>query len=259
MSFFSMFAKAFTMIARHYDDGVVISARFFQIRDPIRQRGISISNLAVVKMILIFLGKWRRRLIRIVRIVHMHPNKVRSSAMLIEPRFGVLNHFHSAALHPPPPFLAFSLRWKVVVIIETTIKARGERVAIENHRTNKRRGLIALFLQQFSCSHMLRRKRNTKIRYAVHTGQKTGKNRDVRSIRDRAVRERLAETHAFGRQSIQCWSLNLFVSIAADVIRTQRVASNKEDMRRRGWRHNRTLSPDLSRKQSKSRHTRDNN
>ena len=69
MGFFSMFTKAFAVIAGNNNDGVVVDASFFQKCDPIRKRGIGICDFAVIEMIFIFLREGWRRLIRIVRII----------------------------------------------------------------------------------------------------------------------------------------------------------------------------------------------
>src|SRR5271154_4132756 len=144
-----MLAQAFAMIARNNDDGIVVSAGFFQVCDPIRQRRVGVSDFAVIKMVFIFLGKRRRWLVRIMRVVHVDPHEVWSRSMLVEPRFGMLNHFHAAPLHASPAFFGFSLSGKVIVKIKAPIEPRGESVAVENYGSNKSRSLVALFLQQF--------------------------------------------------------------------------------------------------------------
>jgi hypothetical protein len=61
--------------------------------------------------------------------------------------------------------------------------------------------LVAVLLQQFGRSHMLRRERNAKIRDAVHTRQQAGKDRNVRSVRDRAMGEGLGKPDTVGGTS----------------------------------------------------------
>src|ERR1700721_546886 len=128
-------------------------------------------------MIFIFFRKWRRRLVRIVWIVQMHPNEMRSGAMLFKPSFGVIDDFHAATLHASPVFfflcvgllgagilcaeiLSVAIRTiglrKIIVIVEAAIESRRERVAIEYDSSNKSRGLIPLPLQQLCSSDMLR-------------------------------------------------------------------------------------------------------
>ena len=80
---------------------------------------------------------------------------------------------------------------------------------------------------------MLRRERNAKIRDAVHTRQQAGKDRNVRSVRDRAMGEGLAKPDTVGGERVQCGSFDLLVSIAANMIGAQRVDGDEEHVWRR--------------------------
>src|ERR1700687_1448720 len=80
VSFLSVLAEAFAVIAGDYDDGVVVDAGFFQKCNPAGDRGIGIGNLAVVQMVLVFFRERRRRFVRLVWIVPVDPNGVRSGA-----------------------------------------------------------------------------------------------------------------------------------------------------------------------------------
>src|ERR1035441_9079094 len=99
-------------------------------------------------MVLIFLRKRRWRFVGIVRIVQVHPHEMRPGAVLLEPGFGVLDDFHAAALDAAPAIFFRSIAilaigfGEVIVEIEAAIKAGGERVAIENYRSNKGCGLV---------------------------------------------------------------------------------------------------------------------
>src|SRR6202521_6323561 len=80
VSFLSVLAETFAVIAGDYDDGVVVDAGFFQKCSPAGDRGIGIGNLAVVQMVLVFFRERRRRFVRIVWIVQVQPNEVGSGA-----------------------------------------------------------------------------------------------------------------------------------------------------------------------------------
>src|ERR1035438_5002237 len=174
MSFLSVLAQSFPMIASNNDDRVIVSARLFQIRNPVRQRRIGIRDFAIVQMISILLRKRGRRLVWIMRIVHMHPHKMRTGAVFIKPRFRVLHNIHAAPLNSSPMLFllarpaacilisgvrvrAIGFR-KVVIKIETAIEPRSQRIAVQNHSSNKRSSLVATLLKQFRRGHMLRRK-----------------------------------------------------------------------------------------------------
>src|SRR5260370_22178117 len=123
-------------------------------------------------MVSVFLRERRRRLVGIVRIVQVHPYEMRPGAVLLEPSFGVLDDFHAAALDASPALFLNSIRirsiailaigfGKVIVEIEAAIEAGSERVAVENHRSNKSGGPVAVLLQQFRRRLLLRRAQNS--------------------------------------------------------------------------------------------------
>src|SRR6266550_5850511 len=128
-----------------------------------------------------------------MRIEQVNPNKTRSAAMLRQPTFGVLNHFHAAPLHASEALLALCLGWEVIVEIEASIESGGERAAVQNHSADERCSLVALLLQQFRPSRVLRRERDSKVRHPVHAGQKSRQDRSVRSVRDWTMRKRMSK------------------------------------------------------------------
>ena len=69
VSFLSVLAEAFTVIAGDDDDGVVVGSSSFQKGNPVGNRRIGLSNFAVVQMVFVFFRERGRRFVRIVRIV----------------------------------------------------------------------------------------------------------------------------------------------------------------------------------------------
>src|SRR5271155_3109704 len=132
-----MLTQAFTVIAGDDDDGIIVNSSFFQKRNPVRDCGIGVGNFSVVQMIFVLFGERRGGLVGIMRIVQMHPNKVWSGSVLIEPGFGVRDDLHPAALDASPAFFGIGLDGKVIVEIEAAIEAGSKRVAVENHGSNE--------------------------------------------------------------------------------------------------------------------------
>src|ERR1035437_7239342 len=99
-------------------------------------------------MVLVFLRERRRRFVGIVRTVQMHSHELRPGAVLLESGFSVLDDLHAAPLDAAPALFLRSIAilaigfGEVIVEIEAAIKAGGERVAIENYRSNKGCGLV---------------------------------------------------------------------------------------------------------------------
>ena len=107
------------------------------------QRRIRVGNFSVIEPVLVNFGIRRRRLVRIVGIVEVHPNEVCSSRVRVEPRFCALLYFHTSALDASPPGLSCRELWEVIVEFETAIEAGREILAVEDHRANECRSAVA--------------------------------------------------------------------------------------------------------------------
>ena len=92
-----MLAQSFAMISNHDDNRVVVPARLFQIADKSSQDGIGIGNLAIVRTIFVGFRKRRRRLVGVVGIIKVQPDKMWARGMDCEPILSVLSHVHGAA------------------------------------------------------------------------------------------------------------------------------------------------------------------
>ncbi len=236
MSFLSVLAEPFAVIASDNDDGIVVDAGFFQKCNPVGDRGIGIGDFAVIQVTLVFFRERRRRFVRIVRIIQVHPHEVRSGAVFLKPTFGVRDDFHAAALDAAPALFSFSLGGKVIVEIEAAIEPGSKRAAVKNHCSDESCGLVAAFLQQFRRGDMLRRKRNAKIGDAVHARQEAGQDRNVRSVCDRAMRKCLREADTIGGERVQSRSLDLLVPVAANMIGAKGIDSDEVHVgRRSSW------------------------
>src|SRR2546429_4395597 len=236
MSFLSVLAEAFAVIACDNDDGIVVDADFLEKCNPVGHGVIGIGNFAVVQMVFVFCRERGRRFVGIVRIVQVDPHKVRSGAVFLKPGFGVLDNLHAATLDASPALFSFSLSGKVIVEIKAAIKAGRKRLAVENHGSNETCGLVAVLIKQFRGSDMLRREWNAKIGDAVHAGQESGQDRNVRSVRNRAMSECLRETNTIGGEGVECGGFDLLVPVATNMIGAQSVDRNEVHVGERGSR-----------------------
>ena len=94
-------------------------------------------------------------------------------------------------------------------------------------------GLLNLRFGQSQSTVMLWQEKDSKIGNAVHAGQEAGQDRNVRSVRDRAVREGLGEADAVGGKRIKCGRFDLLVSIAADMVGAQGIDGDQVHIGRR--------------------------
>src|ERR1700704_5576871 len=131
------------MIAHNNDDRIRISPGLFQESDQISQRRVRVSNFAVVE-VLVFLRIRRRRLVRIMGIEQVYPNKSWSAAMFLQPTLSVLHNLHAPPFDSSEAIFTVGLRGKIVVEIKAPIESRSQCAAIEYHGTDERRSLIPL-------------------------------------------------------------------------------------------------------------------
>src|SRR5271155_5714802 len=104
----------------------------------------------------------------------MHPNKTGPSGMRGEPGFGAPYDIHPAPFHSSPTRLGLGMFGKVVVEIESAIKARRQTPAIQDYRPDEGRGLVAPHFEKLSPGDVRRRKRHGEIGDAMIARQQAG-------------------------------------------------------------------------------------
>src|SRR5437016_1922598 len=158
-----MFAQSFSVISHHNNHCSLIPSLFLEVSKEVTQRRIRVSNFSVVEPVLVNFGIRRRRLVRIVRIVEVHPNEVSTGCVRVEPRFCVLLYFHTTALDASPPGLSRRELWEVIVELETAIEAGCEILAVEDHRAYKCRSAVAPLREQFCQGGINSCQRDTEV------------------------------------------------------------------------------------------------
>ena len=73
-------------------------------------------------------------------------------------------------------------------------------------------------------------KRHAEVADAVRAWQQPRQNACMRAIRDWAGCECFAKTDTLLREQIKCGSLDSIVSVAVNVVSTERINRNKEDI-----------------------------
>src|SRR5260370_38244094 len=98
-----MLDHSLTVVSHDHDQSCVVPTLFFQESKEVAQRRIRVGNLAIVEPILVDVSIRRRRLVRIVRIVEVHPHEMWTRWWGVEPRFCSAFYLHTAALRSSPP------------------------------------------------------------------------------------------------------------------------------------------------------------
>src|SRR6266496_2344139 len=96
-------------------DCTVIPAMRLQIPDEVAQGRVRIRNFAIVEAVLIGLRVGKRRLIRIMWIIEMYPDKLWSRRVRCEPLLSMRDHVHASPFHASPARFAVAVLRKVVV------------------------------------------------------------------------------------------------------------------------------------------------
>src|SRR5258708_38322129 len=149
VSVFVVLAESFSVISHDNDHCSLVPALFLEVDKEVTQRRIRVGNFSVVEPVLVNVGKRWRRLVRIVRIVEVHPNKVCTGWVRVEPRFCALLYFHTSALEASPPGLSCRGLWEVIVELESAIETGCEILAVEDHGAYKCRSAVAPLREQF--------------------------------------------------------------------------------------------------------------
>ncbi len=146
---FPMLAKSFPMVGGDGDDRVLIQAVLPQYLDKTADNRVRVGNLAVVRLGGIVGFEGLRRVIRIVGIVEMQPDKKRPLLMTAQPTQRAIRNILRA---PLDAFVAVFSRLALVkvrvVYVKAALETWSRRSWIENIGTEERRSVIAVLMKK---------------------------------------------------------------------------------------------------------------
>src|SRR3954447_17762655 len=148
VSLLLMLSQSLAVVSGDDDNGVVIPSVLLEIGNEVPEHGVRVGDLAVVQAVFVLVVERSRRLVGIMRIVEMHPDEVRPGGMSVQPLLSMLGDLGSPALYASPSFLSLRVLGKVVVEVESAIKAGRQAIAIEDNGADKGGGVVPLALQQ---------------------------------------------------------------------------------------------------------------
>ena len=140
----AMLAEALAVIRKHGDQ--CVAGRF--LTDGVEQTAelmVGICNLAIVEAIFVLFPEGRRRLVRGVRIVDMHPQEIGLAGLRVQPAHGMVHRFARAAFGIFVEFMSFAGLGHLVVVDREALVEPEE--LLQNRRTDERRGIPALLLK----------------------------------------------------------------------------------------------------------------
>ena len=225
-------SQTLSVICRHHYHRSLVPSLLLQVRNKLPQRRIRVRDLAIVQPVLILGRKRLRRLVRIVRVIQMHPHKMRARRLSVQPLFRPLHYFHAPPLQSSPVHLVIQILGQVVVEIKAAVEARSYLLAVQHHGCDECGSVITLGLQQFRPCGMVGRQRDPKVSYAMIARQQSRQNRRMRNIGNRAGSEGLLEANPILRQAVQCRGPYLFIAVAMNMVGAQSVDGYQKDIRR---------------------------
>ena len=187
-----------SMIGHHRNQRFIEEPVLPQLRKQLAQRGICVRDLAVVRLRRIALFEWRRRVVGVVRIVEVNPEKERRVFELTEPAERMVDD------HAGAPFdglvairtMAAKVEARVIDVKPAIEAGSGAVERVEDQRGHEGSGVVALLVEQVRQVRKARRNRDSEIVHVVELRVSTGEDRRVRSRRQRNMRERVRKDDA---------------------------------------------------------------
>src|ERR1700674_1159392 len=150
VSLFSVFAKSLAMISHDSYERVFVKAISPQTGEEFPHRGVSVSNLPIIRRGGVSGLVRLRRVIWIMRIVNVHTKEKRVAAGLCpQPPESAIYDISRTALHAPiSVFSCAALMKSSVIGLESPVKTACRRnPGIKYHRTDKCGGAITRTMQ----------------------------------------------------------------------------------------------------------------
>src|SRR6185312_3703279 len=176
----------------------------------------------------------------------MHPYKAGPCSIRKQPCFGSLFDFLPPALKTIPSGFGIGVCRKVVVEIEPSVESWRQLTAIENDSADKCRGIVIGAFKHFGNGYMRRKQWYTEVGHAVDAWILTGQNACMRCVCNWAGSKCILELVPVVSQRIESGSLDVSISVTADVVRANGVNRDEKNIglfgasRNRGRHHKET-------------------
>ena len=229
-----MLSQAFAVISAEHDYCVLIDSFFFQKSHEAPDLFIGERDLTVVGLCRIFPGIGLGRMIGSVRVVEVHPQeklplRILRPLVFFEPVQRRIGDKVARALHLVEIRFVQAIEVEVVVVkIESLIQSKAR---IQDCGGDHRSRLIPGLFEDGSERGLKRAKLvAAEIMHPTEHGIGSGQNRGVRGQGYGNDCEGAVETRSVGSEGVDVGRLDLFVSVAADMVGAQRVDRNEDDI-----------------------------
>ena len=184
-----------------------------------------------------------RRLVGVVRVVHVHPKKKRPTVRGVsfaEPGEGRVDHFTGRAFRSVRRSRSAGRRVAAGRFVELEALVEPEAL-VQHDRSEKSRRAVAGCLRSFDQRFGGRRKRcHPVVAQSVPRGVEAGEHRSVGWQRDRDTGVGAIEDEALGRERVQVGGGAVGVAVDAECIGTRRIQRQEQHRWARGGRRRAT-------------------
>ena len=201
----AVLAERLAVVARDHDEGAVVQLPFAETREEAPDRRVDARDLAVVRILREALLVRGRRVVRVVRVVEVHPDEHRPGGAAVEPGERTGDDLAAAPLLRRVRVGAVLARPEArVVDVEAAVEAGSDRpLRVEDHRAHERGRAVAGELQQRREVGDRRRQREAEVLHPVERRVRAGEDRGVRDGRHRRLRVRALEHDGLAGERVE--------------------------------------------------------
>ena len=227
----AVIAESFAVIRRHDDERPIGDTGVGQRRQQPADELVRPRDFPVVRPIGVLDGVAPRRLVRIVRIVQVHPRKEPLRRVRPDPRHRVRGRGVAASLNGvEKPRIVFGDVESIGERIETALQTRSPR---EHDGADESRGCEPRRLQRVGHQrHVAPKRRRDVVANAVLGRIASAEDRDVRRTRERHLHVRVPRERAFAGDPIDVRRRDVLRAVRADMIGAKRVDRDEEEIPR---------------------------
>src|ERR1700675_2996534 len=257
MGIFSVVPERLAVIGHHSDHRVVVESARPQLAEKFPDRGIRVRNLTVVGRRSVRALVGFRRIVGMMRIVKMYPDKKWAPWMLAQPGQRMRHHFAAPALRRVVAIFSRVPGAETGVVgIKSPVETGSEPCGwVKDDRADKCSGVISVGSQDFRSIGQLLRQRDLEISYLIKLRICACENGGMGRRSQRDLRISAGENYGLAGQRVQVWAQTALRAEEPHAVGANRVQRNKDDAGRRCRGRQRACSePDNTRQLPNQRH-----
>ena len=224
-------AEALAVIAHHQDDGAIVDAERFELRDHPRHLAVGERDFAVVGMPLVARRERLRRAVRRVRVVEVQPGEKGLAAARVQPGERLIDDVVGGALdgaERDPARLA-----EIELVVVGVEPLRDPPLGIEHVGADEpRRAIAAPFQDLRERDLLVAEEEAAVVAHPVLGREAAGEHARVHREGEGSHCDRVLEEDPFPREPIERGRLDAGVAVRAHAVRPRRVKRDDDEVQR---------------------------